>query len=150
MVEKLNLAFPMLSDPDRAQAITPYGLTDHSDPRGLARPALAAAAPGGNEVYRFVSRDYADRLPEDELISVLFSQGLPPAAQPRPAPGTPQPGPQAMSIRSMIPYFRGGRFAALALGMRRRYLGEAFKADTKAYVAEMDRYAEAIKKLRSH
>ncbi len=149
MVEKLNLAFPMLSDPDRSQAITPYGLADHSDPRGLARPALVAAGPGGNEVYRFVSRDYADRLPEDELISVLNAQGLPPATQPRPAPGTPQPGPWAMPIRSMIPYFRGGRFTALALGMRHRYLGEEFLADAKAYVAEMDRYVEAIKKLIS-
>lgn len=147
MVEKLQLPFPMLSDPDRSLAIAPYGLVDNHDPRGLARPALVAAEPGGAEVYRFVARDYADRLPEDNLLEVLNAQGLPPTTQPAPTPGQPQPGRRAMPLRAMIPYFRGGRFAALALGLRHRHLGEDFKADSKAFVAEMDRFVEAIKNM---
>lgn len=149
MVEKLKLPFPMLSDPDRSQAIAPYGLTDHHDPRNVSKPALVAARPGGEEVYRFVARDYADRLPEDEILKVLNAQGLPAVTQPPPTPGHPRPGPRAMPVRAMIPYFRGGRFAALALGLRHRHLGEDFKADSKAFVAEMDRFVEAVKYLLS-
>ena len=36
MVEKLDLPFPFLSDPDRAGAVTPYGLVNPDDRRGLA------------------------------------------------------------------------------------------------------------------
>ena len=149
MVEKLHLPFPMLSDPDRSQAIFPYGLGDDRDPRRVARPALVAADPTGAEVYRFVARDYADRLPEDDVLQVLRSLGLPPTSQAPPTPGTPRPGPRAMPVRAMIPYFRGGRFSVLALGLRHRHLGEDFKADAKAFVAEMDRFVEAVKHLRS-
>ena len=148
MVEKLKLPFPMLSDPDRSQAIIPYGLADDRDPRRVARPAVVVAAPGGEEVYRFVARDYADRLSEDVLVETLSGQGLPSTTQPPPTPGHAEPGPQAMPIRAMIPYFRGGRFAVLALGMRHRHLGEEFKDDTKAFIAEMDRYDDAVKALR--
>ena len=148
MVEKLKLPFPMLSDPDRSRAIVPYGLADHQDPRQVALPALVAALPGGDEVYRFVARDFADRLSEDALVEVLASHGLPPTTQPPPALGHPEPGPWAMPLRAMVPYFRGARYATFALGMRHRQLGEEFRDDAQAFVAEMDRFAEAVKALR--
>lgn len=148
MVEKLKLPFPMLSDPDRSRAIAPYGLADHRDPRRVALPALVAALPGGEEVYRFVARDFADRLSEDVLVGVLASHGLPPTTQPPPMPGQPEPGPRAVPLRALVPYFRGGHYAALSLGMRHRGLGEEFRDDAKAFVAEMERYVEAVKALR--
>ena len=148
MVEKLKLPFPMLSDPDRSRAIVPYGLADHQDPRRVALPALVAALPGGEEVYRFVARDYADRLPEDVLVGVLASHGLPPTTQPPPQPGQPEPGPRAVPLRALVPYFRGGHYAALSLGMRHRRLGEEFRDDAKAFVAEMERFADAVKAVR--
>ncbi|MCE2526931.1 MAG: redoxin domain-containing protein [Actinomycetia bacterium] len=149
MVEKLQLPFPMLSDPDRSLAIAPYGLMDDHDPRQVALPALVAAEPGGTEIYRFMARDYADRLPEDDLLEVLETRELAAATQSAPTPGQPRPGPAAMPVRAMIPYFRGGRFAALALGLRHRHLGEDFKDDSKAFVAQMDRFVEAVKVLKS-
>ncbi len=148
MVEKLKLPFPMLSDPDRSRAIIPYGLADHQDPRQVALPSLVAALSGGKEVYRFVARDYADRLSEDTLVEVLASHGLPPTTQPPPTPGHSEPSPRAVPLRAMVPYFRGGHYAALSLGMRHRHLGEEFRDDAKAFVAEMQRYAEAVKALR--
>ncbi len=45
-------------------------------------------------------------------------------------------------------YLRGARFAVQALGLRHKDLGEEFKEDAKAYVAEMDRYLEAVRALR--
>lgn len=148
MVEKLKLPFPMLSDPDRSRAIIPYGLADERDPRRVALPALVAALPGGEEVYRFVARDYADRLSEDTLVEALTCHGLAPTTQPPPTPGHPEPGPRAMPLGAMVPYFRGAHYAVLSVGMRHRHLGEEFRDDAKAFVAEMERFVEAVRALR--
>jgi hypothetical protein len=148
MVEKLGLPFPFLSDPDRSKAIGPYGLADPKDHRDLAVPALVLIAPGGEEVWRFVSRDYADRLPEDDVVEIARAQGWPPTTQDPPERGRPEPGPRAMPIEAMIPYFRGARFAALAMGLRHGHLDESVKDDSKAYVEEMDRFIEAVRRLR--
>lgn len=148
MVEKLKLPFPMLSDPDRSKAIIPYGLADDRDPRRVALPALVAAAPGGEEVYRFVARDFADRLPEDHVLEVLSARGLASTSQPPPTPGHSEPGPRAMPLRAMVPYFRGAQYASLSLGMRHGHLGDEFRDDAKAFVATMERYVEAVRAIR--
>jgi hypothetical protein len=102
----------------------------------------------GNERFRFVSRDYADRLPEDDVLEVVQGLGLGPTTQSAPTPGTPEPGERAMPLDGLPFYLRGARFAVQALGLRHKDLGEEFKEDAKAYVAEMDRYLEAVRALR--
>ena len=62
LVESLRLPFPVLSDPDRSLAVEPFGVADPNDERNIARPAMILVAPGGDEVFRFESRDFADRL----------------------------------------------------------------------------------------
>ena len=50
----------------------------------------------------------------------------------------------------LMPYFKGAKFAALAMYMRMRSIPEAkesAKAESIAYGAEMDRYIEALKGL---
>ncbi len=148
MVEKLGLPFPMLSDPDRSRAIAPYGLADPKDRRDLAIPALVLVAPGGEEVWRFVSRDFADRLPEDDVVEIARAQQWEPTTQDPPEPGAAEPGPRAMPVEAMLPYFRGARFAALAMGLRHGHHHETIKDDSKAYVEEMDRFMEAVRRLR--
>ena len=148
MVEKLDLPFPLLSDPDRSLAIEPYGVADPKDHRSLSRPAMVLVSPDGEEVFRFVSRDYAHRLPEAEVLETVRGLGLRPAIQAAPTPGDPQPGPGAMPLDGLPFYLRGARFAALAMGLRHKDLGEAIKEDSKAYVAEMDRYFDAVQTLR--
>ncbi len=148
MVEKLALPFPMLSDPDRSAAIDPLGLSDPDDPRELARPALVLFAPGGAEVWRWVSRDFADRLPEEDVLGRVQQEGWSATTQQRPTLGDSQPGEKAMPLEALTPYFRGARFAALAMGLRHRDLGQTIKEDSKAYVAEMDRFLDAVAELR--
>lgn len=148
MVEKLGLPFPMLSDPDRSRAIAPYGLADPKDRRDLAIPALVLVAPGGEEVWRFVSRDFADRLPEDDVVEIARAQQWEPTTQDAPEPGSAEPGPRAMPVEAMLPYFRGARFAALAMGLRHGHHDVTIKDDSKAYVEEMDRFMEAVRRLR--
>ena len=95
------------------------------------------------EVFREVGRDFADRITEDELLDEVRGLGLPRTDQPPLTPGDPQPGPNAMPVEAMLPYCRGARFAAKAMGMR---YPEA-KADADRYVEQMDRYRDAIRGL---
>jgi len=148
MVDKLELPFPIISDPDRSGIITPMGVADPKDERSISRPALILLAPDGTEVWRFVSRDFADRLPEAEVLEQVRSMGLATTTQAPPQIGEQSPGRYAMTIEALIPYFRGARFAALAMGLRHGHHDEAIKDDSKAYVAEMDRYFEAMRALR--
>ena len=141
MVEKLGLPFPLLSDPDRSQAIVPYGVADPKDDRNIALPTVVLVAPGGEEQARFSARDFADRPPEDDVLAALGSLGLPPAVQPPPEPGAARPGPNAMPLEQLLPYYRGARFAVIA--MSRRHPDTKEEADR--YVAQLDRYTEAVK-----
>ncbi|MFN2485693.1 MAG: hypothetical protein ABR609_03625, partial [Acidimicrobiia bacterium] len=75
MVEKLSLPFPYLSDPDRSQAIGPFGIPDGKDERNISRPALVLLTPDG-EAFRFESRDFADRMPEEEVLATVQALGL--------------------------------------------------------------------------
>lgn len=150
MVEKLDLPFPFLSDPDRDGAIAPYGLSNPDDARGLAYPAIVIVGPDGEEAWRWVSRDYADRIPEDEVLAAARGLGLEPVGATRMVNGTPEPGPAAMARLDLVPYFRGAKFAAMAMYLRMRSIPEAreaAKAESIAYGAEMDRYIEALKGL---
>ncbi len=152
MIEKLSLPFPMLSDPDRSKAIGPLNLSNPTDERNIAIPALVLIDRSGVERWRFVSRDFADRLPEDEVIEAARDLGLPATTQQPPEPGDPVPGPKAMPFEGMSFYFRGARFAAQVMGLRHAHLGDSVKNDSKAYVAEMDRFMAAVaamKKRRS-
>jgi len=149
MVEKLSLPFPYLSDPDRSKVIEPYGLADQKDERNISLPAVLLIGPDGEEVFRFVSRDFADRMPEEEILTVAQSLGLSPTTQDQPAIRDPQPGPRSLRLDQLKVYFRGARFAALAMGLRHGHIADEIKEDSKAYVAEMDRYSEAVDRLRS-
>lgn len=147
MVEKLSLSFPLLSDPDRSAIIEPMGVADPNDARSIARPAMVLIGPDGSEEWRFVSRDYADRLPNDEVLEHVRSLGLPATRQPEPELGAAEPGPGAMPFEGLFFYLRGARFAAQAMGLRHKDLGDEIKADSKAYVAEMDEMLEAVKAI---
>ena len=144
MIIKLSLPFPYLSDPDRSQAIIPYRVADEKDERGIARPALVVIKPNHEEAFRFVSRDFADRLLEDEVVAAVQRLNLPSTTQEPPQVGPAEPGPRSLPPSSLRTYYRGARFAALTMGLRHGHHSEEIKDDSKAYVAEMDRYTAAL------
>jgi hypothetical protein len=145
MIEKLEIPFPYLSDPDRSRAIEPYAVVDHKDARNLARPAMILIDTDGEERFRFVSRDFADRYPEDKVLEVAAELGVDATTAEPMNVGTPEPGPSAMPFEGLWHYLRGARFAALAMGLRHKDLGESIKEDSKAYVETMDRMLGHIK-----
>ena len=147
MVEKLDLPFPFLSDPDRTGAITPYGVANPDDRRDLAYPAIVIVGPDGEEAWRWVSRDFADRIPEDDVVDAATALGLDAVEAEPMVNGVPEPGPAAMPRLDLVPYYKGAKFAALAMYLRLRAIPEATesaKAESIAYGAEMDRYLEAL------
>lgn len=149
MVAKLSLPFPFLSDPDRSQAIRPFGVADEKDDRHIARPAVVVMTPEREEVFRFVSRDFADRISEDRVLAAIEELNLPATSQQPPEPGQPDPSARSLSPSNLRIYFRGARFAAQAMGLRHAHFADEIKVDSKAYVAEMDRFAEALDWLRA-
>lgn len=148
MIEKLSLPFPLMSDPDRSLIIDPLGVADPNDRRSISRPAMILIAPSGDEYWRYVSRDFADRLQNDFVLEQVRSMGLPPTTQSLPETGTAVPGPTAMPKEGLTFYLKGARFAALTMGLRHKDLSEEIKNDSKAYVAEMDMMLEAIAELK--
>jgi hypothetical protein len=141
MIEKLRLPFPLLSDPGGEAAIKPYQLWNPE--REVAKPAVVMVGPDGEEAFRQVSRDFADRLPEPDLVDVVRGLRLDPVEQPPPTPGDPDPGPRAMPLDALPVYYRGAKFAAKAMGMRHRQAQE----DADRYVDQTERYTRAVKQL---
>jgi hypothetical protein len=145
MIDKLDIPFPYLSDPDRSQAIEPHDVVDHEDARNLARPAMILVDTDGEERFRFVSRDFADRYPEDKVLEVAAKLDLGPVSAERMREGTPEPGPSSMPFEGLWYYLRGARSGALTMGLRHEDLGESIKEDSEAYVETMDRMLEHLK-----
>lgn len=146
MIDKLHLPFEMLSDPDGNGLLRELDVwhpdTAHGD---IGRPGVFVVHPDGSEHFRRVARDFADRIAEDELLARVRSLELPPAEQPPVEHVDPEPGEEAMPVRALLPYCRGAKFAAKAMGMRHP---EA-KDDAARYIEQMDRYMEAVRTLRA-
>ncbi len=144
VIDKLALPFPILSDGERDQAVTPLGFADEGDPRLISRPGVVIISPDGEVVSRFVGVDYADRPDEDLILEELEALGLDPITQGEPAVGPAQPGDTAIPYEGLTFYFNGAKFATLALRRRYRDISDEFKEGTKEYVAMVQRYQEAL------
>lgn len=149
MVEKLQLPFPLLSDPDGTKAIKPYDVWHEG--KDYARPAVVVVSPGGEQVVRQVGGEFSDRLSEPELVDRIRNLGkggelaLDSVQQPPPDTQQPEPGDEAFSLDAMVPYFTGARFAAIALGVR----APDAKEQADALKDQAQRYVEAANKLGS-
>lgn len=149
VIEKLALPFPILSDESRDLAIRPLGFADEKDPRKIARTGLVIIDTSGERIFSYTGRDYADRPDEDAVLEQLDELDLEPTTQAPPAVGTPEEGEKALTVEGLGPYFRGAKFAALALRSRHREVSDDFRDDAKAYVQMVDRYLEALSEVES-
>lgn len=148
VMEKLALPFPILSDVTKESAVRPLGFDDEDDPRQISRPGVVVISPDGEVVSRFVGRDYADRPDEDDILGELDGLDLPPTTQARPAIGASDPGEKAFPAEGLKYYFSGSRFAVLALRRRYRDFGDEWRDDTRAHIAMVDRYLEALSAVK--
>ncbi len=149
MVEKLRLPFPLLSDPGGEQAIKPYGVWHEGE--SYARPAVVIVSPQGDEVFRQVGGEFSDRLSEPELVQKIkdLQRGDSLASSVKQPPPRdlvqPDAGDGAFPASAMRPYFRGVRFAAVALSMRAPEAEE----QAEALRDQADRYLQAAKRAKT-
>lgn len=109
-----------VDDPDRSKIIEPLGLSDPDDDRQIALPAMLVIDPDGNEVYRYVGRDFADRTTDVEVYAALDALELDPIDAPvgGPVGSVPDDLRRFFAPASLRPYFMGNRSAAIAIGGR--------------------------------
>ncbi len=121
MSERWRLApTRFVSDPGGQTYLAPLGLFDPEDRGGIALPGMLIFSPAGEEVYRYESRDFADRTKDDELIDALMALGLDPV--------DPEPWSSDAEVpddlsgyfrpQDVVPYFKGNFFASVAIGRR--------------------------------
>ncbi len=116
-----HLPFRVTSDPDGERFLKPLDLWNADERGGIAVPALLLISPQGEEVLRSRSRDFADRIHDEDVLLALERQGYPPLDPPPPAwQSKVEPEVDGGAYRSELlgPYFRGNRFAAVALSLR--------------------------------
>lgn len=144
MVEKLHLPFWMLSDPGGKDLLDELGAYNPDERGGIGRPGVFVVPPDGSEHFRQVGRDFADRITEDELLAVVVDMELPPTEQPDLELVDPEPGETAMPVHALIPYCRGAKFAAKAMGLRH----PAAKDDADRLFDQMDGYMRVVREFR--
>jgi len=149
MVGKLDLPFPLLSDP-RGDVIKALGLWNEEE--GVSEPTIVVLDKEGT-VRRLYSggRDFSDRPTEDALFEALEEVGTRGEAE----GGEPEvrvpaqeaeresvrPDKPALTLEELGPYYLGSHFAAIA--MKKKLEGEA-REKVEGYQDLVDEYGSAI------
>lgn len=116
-----KLPFPIVSDPFGEALLQPLDAWNPNERGGIGWPTLMVVAPDGREVFRARSRDFADRPSDDDLFAALRSLELPAVKLSPAAPmSSPEEDEGALRTEAFGPYFRGIRFATIALSGRLR------------------------------
>jgi hypothetical protein len=114
-----HLPFPVISDPDGNELLKPLDAWNADERGGIGWPTLILFAPDGSEALRMRSRDFADRPTDDDVFAAGRRLDRP-AIAPGPGPPGAEPvdAPDALRTEAFGPYFRGIRFATIALAGR--------------------------------
>ncbi len=157
MVEKLDLPFPLLSDP-RGELAKRCDLWN--DEEGVAVPAIVIVDRGGVIRYLYAGHDFADRPGDDEVLGALDE--LPNASAgegggaieirvsaEEAATSTVRPNRPPITLEQLVPYYRGVFFTTVALKRRFGELKDraAFK-EVQVYQQMAKEYAGAINETR--
>ena len=150
MVEKLDLPFPLLSDP-RGDLIKTLGLWNEEE--NVSEPAIVVLDRSGT-VRRLYSggRDFSDRPTEEVLFGVLDdvgTEGEPEGGEPgirisatEAARDTVRPDKPALTLEDLGPYYLGTYFATVA--MQKKLDGEA-REKVDGYQDLVQEYNAAIR-----
>lgn len=147
MAQRWGIPFPIVSDPGGERYLKALNLWNAQERGGIATPALIVIDRDGNEALRHVSRDFADRVHDEDVFQALERKGYP-KLEPAPgnwksdvAPAKETPG--AFTPQVYTPLMNGNYFGALALA--RRITDEASLAEVKAHAAMSKSFVDAWK-----
>ena len=109
-----------VSDPGGDSFLQALQLYDPEERGGIGLPGLLVIGPDGEVAYRYVGRDFADRTTDDEMFTALERLNLDPIEPPEGGPSHAVPADldRYFAPSSIVPYFRGNRMAAIAIGGR--------------------------------
>lgn len=109
-----------VSDPGGETYLQTLELYNPEERGGIALPGLLVLDPDGEVVYRYVGRDFADRTTDEEMMTALERLSLSPIEPPEggPVADVPDDLDRFFSPDHLVPYFRGNRFGAIAIGGR--------------------------------
>jgi hypothetical protein len=138
MVEKLDLPFPLLSDP-RGDLAKRCGLWN--DEEGVSEPAIVAFDKSGTVQYLYSGgTDFADRPHEESLLYILdgvggdgeYGGGEPDIRIPAEEAEneTVRPDRPAMMLEHLQPYYRGVYFATVS--MKKKLADEGLQGESIA------------------
>lgn len=139
-----------VSDPGGTSLLEPMGMYDPVERDGIALPGLFVIGPDGEEVFGYRGRDFADRTHDGDVLDALDALGLDPI---EPPPGGPDvPGVDVDQRGAFRPdmfglYFRGNRFAAVAIGGRAE--GDEAKSLAREHRLMADSMLEAWSEVSS-
>jgi hypothetical protein len=121
LAARWRLPFPIHSDPGGVDFLQPLDLWNPHERGGIGWPAVIVYDAVGEETWRYRSRDFADRPPDDDdLLAAVRELGLP-ALDPPPSwvpDDEPVEDPGALRVEAFGPYFRGIRFGVRGLASR--------------------------------
>jgi hypothetical protein len=150
MAVRWKLPFPIWSDPGGERFLRPLDLWNGEERGGIGWPALVVFEPAGDEVWRFRSRDFADRSPDNaDLLAVLDGLALPSLEPPSPWSPEVEPveDPGALRPEAYGPMFSGIRFATI--GLAGRLETEADRAEARRMSAMAQGFLGAWKERRA-
>ncbi len=121
LAERWHLPFRIASDPGGERFLKPLDLWNADEREGIGVPALLVVSPEGDEVFRVRSRDFADRVNDEDALVLLEKQGYSPLDPPPPAWQSqvePEIDRRAFKPEFYGPYFRGNQYGGVALSLR--------------------------------
>ncbi len=109
-----------VSDPGGEQFLQALDLYDPEERGGIGLPGMLVLDPEGTVVYRYVGRDFADRTTDAEVLAALRSLSLPAIDPPPGGPVGDVPAglDRFFGTDHLVPYFKGNRSGAVAIGGR--------------------------------
>lgn len=131
LAARWHLPFPVHSDPGGERVLQPLDLWNPAERGGIGWPAVLVVDAAGTERVRFRSRDFADRPPDlVEVLAAVDALGAPPIEAPDAwlPDQAPEEDPGALRTDAFGPYFRGIRFASMALSSRLTDAGDQAEA----------------------
>ncbi len=149
MVGKLQLPFPLLSDPE-GELARRCGLWNAEE--GVAVPAIVVVDQSGEVRYLYSGSDFADRPGDDEVLAALDgldgrierTTGGPEfrVTAVRARETSVRPDRSAMELEHLVTYYRGVLFTTVALKKR---FGAWGRSGKKAF-REVDRYQAMVRR----
>ncbi len=151
MAARWRLPFKLISDPGGDAILGELGIYNPDERDGIAIPTLYVISPSGEVISEVGSRDFADRVHDEDVIGAIEARGWSaietPVWVPEVEPAS-EPVAGAVPVSAYIPYFKGNQFGAYAV--RSRLSPDTEKTARDELAAHMKMSASMVEAFEAH